>query len=324
MTFEKLPLRGLIILSVFSITVMGSLAFVDYDWTLWLRNNRIQWWADFTSQTLFEGDPFGGSDFGMLFMLFPILGYFLSYSESRFKRLQQWRPYLGFLLFSGLGTGLGIVHSLKWVMGRARPYLVIRKGVPYTNWFEFGPLHISDGPFFGSMPSGHTATAILLITLAYILAADRTHPIGVRIAGWLWGFTSIIFAGSMAVGRSMTLHHWLTDGIGIILIDWMAVHLIFFTVLKIPQQMDYVRTHGHLPESLRYWELRLLWRLLVIVLTVMAGIIGIKAIVFQKGSMLVLMLIPALVLGYYTTKNLIVTYRSTMTGFITDSQKPSK
>jgi membrane-associated phospholipid phosphatase len=321
MSYEKTFPRKLIILLTFSLTVMGLLTFVDYEWTLWLRNNRIQWWADFTSQTLFEGDPLGGSDFGMLFMLIPILGYFLSYKESRFEQLQRWRPYLGFLLFSGLGTGLGIVHSLKWVMGRARPYLVIRKGIPYTNWFEFGPLHISDGPFFGSMPSGHTATAILLITLAYILAADRTHLPGVRIAGWIWGLISIIFAISMAVGRSMTLHHWLTDGIGIILIDWIAVHLIFFSVLKVPQQMTYFRTHGYLPEPLRYWELRLLWRLLVIVLAVMAGIIGIKAIVFQKGPMLILMLIPALVVGYIMTKNLMATYRIIMTGFITESRK---
>jgi len=323
MSREKTLPRGLIILSIFSLTVMGLLTFVDYDWTLWLRNNRIQWWADFTSQTIFEGDPFGGSDFGMLFMLIPILGYFLSYKESRFKQLQRWRPYLGFLLFSGLGTGLGIVHSLKWVMGRARPYLVIRKGVPYTNWFEFGPLHISDGPFFGSMPSGHTATAILMISFAYILAADRTHLFSVRIAGWFWGIFSVFFAVSMAVGRSMTLHHWLTDGIGIILIDWMAVHLIFFTILKVPRQMTYFRTHGYLPEPLRYWEWRLLWRLLVIVLAIMAGIIGIKSAVYHKGPLLVLMLIPALVVGTITIKNLIITYNRIMRGFITDSRKPS-
>ncbi|MFH2129715.1 MAG: phosphatase PAP2 family protein [bacterium] len=323
MTGNKNVPWGLLILILFSLTAMSLLSGVDYEWTLWLNHHQIEFWGNFTNRTLADGDPFGGSDPGIIFALVMSVGYFCSYPGSPFPRLQPWRPYLGFVFFSALVTGLGLVHSLKWMVGRARPYLVVRKGLPFTHWFESGPQFVSDGIFFGSMPSGHTATAILMLTLAYILAADRTQPLRVQFLGWVWGALTLVYAAGMAIGRSMTLHHWLSDGTGIILLDWIAIHLIFFMVLKIPRQVQYLRVHGRYPQLPRYWELQLLWRLLVLTLAVMAVVIGIKAMAFQKAPFLGLMLLPAVPMVAITGKNLKKTYLGIMVAFTPDpSEKP--
>jgi len=307
--------RGLAALVVFSLVAMALLARVDFEWTIWLSRNRVDCWGDFMRRTMFEGGVFGGSDPGILLMVLPSIGYFLSRPQSRFRLLWRWRPYLGFIFFTSLVTGLGLVHSLKWMVGRARPYLVIEKGLPFSHWFEFGPLHVSDGIFFGSLPSGHTATAIVMISFSYILAGNRSHSLRLKAAGWIWGLLVLVYALLMAIGRSMTLDHWLSDSVGIILLDWAAIHLIYFHVLKIPHQSSYTRIMGSRPLPARYWELQLIWRLLVITLAVMAAIIGFKALLFNEAPLLVLMLIPALPVIYYTCRNLFRTYRDIMAHF---------
>ena len=314
MSDKKTMPVGLTFLTAFSLLSMLLLSRVDYEWTFWLYGNRIESWGEFMAQNLFDDGVFGGSDIGMLVQLILGIGFFCSLG-SRFPKLQPIRPYLGFALFSALVTGLGLVHSVKLIMGRARPYLVVKKGLPFTHWFEFGPHHISDGNFFGSFPSGHTATTILLITLAYMMVSDRSHTLQTRILGWIWGILTLLFATGMAVGRSMTLHHWISDGIGIILLAWIVIHLIFFTILKVPQQVQYLKLHGQYPKQVRYWELQLLWRLLILDLTIMAVIFGIKAVFYQKAPGLIALLIPAIPCGYYAAKSIKKKYHSGMSAF---------
>ncbi|MBT6615140.1 MAG: phosphatase PAP2 family protein, partial [Deltaproteobacteria bacterium] len=265
-----------------------------------------------------------GSDLGIIVQLILAAGFFCSYPGSRFPRLQPYRPYLGFAFFTALVTGVGLVHSVKWIMARARPYLVVKKGYPFSHWFEFGPHHISDGYYFGSLPSGHTATAILLITLSYFMAADRTHTLRTRILGWIWGILTLLFASGMAIGRSMTLHHWLSDGFGIILVGLAATQLIFFTILKVPRQVQYFRVHGQYPKQIGFWELQLLWRLLVVNLAIMALTFGIRAVLSQKAPWLGLLVIPAVLSGYYAAKSIKKKYLDSMAVFTSDSAGNSK
>jgi len=309
---------GLIFLTLFSLLSMLLLVRVDYEWTFWLYRNRINGWGDFMGQTFFEDGLIGGSDICMAVQLILGASYFGSSMGPRFPRLQPYRPYLGFALFSALVTGLGLVHSVKLIMGRARPYLIAKKGLPFSHWFEFGPHHIFDGNFFGSFPSGHTATAILLITFAYMLVSNPIHTLRTRIMGWIWGTLVLLFATGMAIGRSMTLHHWISDGIGIILLAWITIHLTFFTILKVPQQVQYIKRHGEYPTQLGYWELQLLWRILILDLAIMAVIFGIKAVFYQKVPWLILLLIPAIPCGYYTAKSIRKKYLSSMSVFMSD------
>lgn len=304
-----------IILSLISVTALSLLARVDYEWTFWLHDHQIEYWAVFVKQTLFEDGSFGGSDPGIFLQLILGAGFFFSYPGSRFPRLQRYRPYLGFTIFTSLVTGIGLVHGLKWIIGRARPYLIIDKGLPFSHWYEIGPHQVSDGSYFGSLPSGHTATAILMITLSYIMAADRTHSLPIQIMGWIWGVLTLIYATAMAIGRSMTLHHWLSDGFAVIILDWMAIHLIFFFILKVPRQVQYIKLHGRYPKLDRYWELQLLWRVLLVVLAIVAAVFGIKAVIFQKAAWLILLLVPAVPLAVYTSKSLRKAYRIYMAAF---------
>lgn len=319
MTETKPRSWGLITLITISLIIMGLLSLVDFEWTLYLSRHRIDWLGAFMRRTMFEGGVFGGSDPGILVMLVPTIGYFLVLSSARFSSHKRWLPYLGFIFFSSLVTGLGLVHSLKWMVGRARPYLIIKKGIPFTHWFEFGPLHVSDGIFFGSIPSGHTATVILMITISYILAGDPAHSLRTKLLGWGWGILVMIYASLMVIGRSMTLHHWLTDSVGIILLDWIVIHLIYFRVLKIPRQVAVINATGEYPVTARYWELKLLWRLLVITLAVMATVIGIKSVIFQEMPALILMLIPALPTIYFMWNNLLNIYAEKTACFNNDT-----
>lgn len=299
---------GFILLTLSSLSAMILLSRVDSEWTLFLNRHRVDGWAEFMRRTVFQSGAFGGSDPGILLMLGPTIAYFFAYPKSRFPSLYRYRAYLGFIFFSSLVTGLGLVHSIKWMVGRARPYLVMDEGMAYSHWFEFGPLHVSNGIFFGSFPSGHTATAILMITFAYILAADRAHPLRIRILGWFWGAGVVIYTTLMIIGRSMSFHHWLSDSVGIALMDWIAIHAIYFWILKIPRQVKYYRSNGRYPPLARYWEIQLLWRLLIITLAVMAVVIGIKAVIFGDAPFLILLLIPALPTIYFMGKSLIYTY----------------
>ncbi len=310
---------GLTFLALFSLLSMLLLSRVDYEWTFWLYNNRIDSWGEFMAQNLFDDGVFGGSDIGLLAQLILGVAFFCSTPRSRFPRLQPYRHYLGFALFSALVTGLGLVHSVKLIIGRARPYLVVKKGLPFSHWFEFGPHHISDGTFFGSFPSGHTATTILLITFTYIMVSNPSHSLRTRILGWTWGVLTLLFATGMAIGRSMMQHHWISDGIGIILLAWIAIHLIFFTILKVPQQVQYIKLHGKYPKQVGYWELRLLWRLLILDLAIMAAIFSIKAVIYQKAPWLILLIIPVIPFGYYTAKSIKKTYLSSMSVFTSET-----
>lgn len=99
-------------------------------------------------RTLFEGSAFGASDPAIIFSLSGIFGYFYTYRQQTNSALLKYRPYFGFILSAGFVTGLGFVHRLKWMIGRARPHLVLNDELPFSDWYQFGPHFITDGIFW--------------------------------------------------------------------------------------------------------------------------------------------------------------------------------
>lgn len=296
--------------------IMIPLSFVDYEWTMFIYENRNEVFGEFMRRTLFEGDAFGASDPGIIFFMLMVTGYFVSCG----KKVSGWRlglrPQFGFAVFSALIGALGLVHSLKWIVGRARPNLVLKGKQPFTDWYEWGSQFVSDGIFFGSFPSGHTGSAFMLITFSYILVANINFSLKYRVAGWIWGVFSLVFAVGMGIGRSMTLHHWVTDCVGVILMAWAATHYIYFHGLKIPLQIQYINDHGHYPPISRCWELGLLWRLVMIILGVMGTIFGIRAVFLERApNLLLLLLIPSLPAIYFFGKQLTRRYQEVMVHF---------
>jgi len=204
--------------------------------------------------------------------------YYIAWKKGAGSRLIAWRPHLGFILVTALTTSVLMVHSLKWVLGRARPSLVMKGVLPFSDWFEFGPHFITEGIYRGSFPSGHTAQAFALMTLAYVLLLSVPKFKSQVYIGWLWGAFTLLYTLLMGLSRCMKLSHWLSDVFFSLGASWILMHMIYYSLLRIPEQEDYYRKHGRFPQLPVVWELRLCLSLLMLVLSAMALVLGIRSI----------------------------------------------
>lgn len=230
---------------------------VDRSWTVWLRAHRWIRLDRFMDRTLFEGEWIGGGDPVVILLILVAMGYYLAWKGFFRDALDRWRPHFGFVLTCALITAIQVVHSLKWAIGRARPKEVIGKGLAFSHWFEFGPHYVTEGIYRGSFPSGHTAQVFLLMTLAYILAADPERSTLTRRLGWFWGLVALAYTLIMGIGRCMTFSHWLSDVVGSLVICWVGMHLIYFQLLRVPEQIRFHRDWGGHPATPLVWEMQL-------------------------------------------------------------------
>jgi membrane-associated phospholipid phosphatase len=237
---------------------MVAISWVDYAWTVHLTTVRIPVFVDVMRRTVFEGDGLGGSDASILLFLGVIVLYLRAQGARAGARLVAWRPTLGFLLTSALAAGLGAVHAVKWVLGRARPWSVLgREHLPYSEWYQVGAHYITQGLYRGSFPSGHTAAVFVLMTLVYAFHGDETASPARRGTAWALGALVLAYTAAMGIASSMARSHWLSDALGSTGLVWILIHLLYFRVLRVPEQRHYRRrTGGELPLP-RYWELRL-------------------------------------------------------------------
>jgi len=249
----------LLILCVFG-GLLVAVTPVDLAWTRWLMEHRHEGFTHVMRRTLFEGHLPGASDLPVLLILGMTVAYVLAQRPTASRRLAAWRPALGYLITGALAAGLGVVHSLKWVMGRPRPWSVFGRGeLPYTEWYQFGAHYITDGIYRGSFPSGHAAAAFMFMALAYALAGDRRAPLGQRLAGVAVGLFALLLAGAMLVANAMSRSHWLSDGVAVIGLVWLTLHALYFWVLRVPEQQRLAPAWGIPGKPLdgrAYWELR--------------------------------------------------------------------
>jgi PAP2 superfamily protein len=277
------PPYGLILLGSTWLLGMLCLIPVDHAWTIWIRRHRIRWLDGWMDQTLFEGEPLGGGDPVVLFLILVVWIYYLTWKKGAATRLFAWRPHLGFILVTALTSSVMMVHSLKWVMGRARPSLVFKGLLPFTDWFEFGPHFITEGTYRGSLPSGHTAQVFTLMTVTYILLWATPRFRYQRLIGWVWGGVSLSYTLLMGLTRCMKLSHWVSDVVFALGLSWILMHLIYDRLLKVPDQEAYYRQFGHFPDLPVVWELRLCLLLFATVLGGMAFMLGIRSSLLAAG-----------------------------------------
>lgn len=280
----------LILVGVFGSLMIGVI-FVDYEWTLYLVENRWKGFAKVMARTLFEGNAPGASDPAIVYILLVLGLYGWASTLKAPAWLLPWRCVLGFVVFVALSSGLGFVHSLKWTLGRARPYLVLKENLPYSDWYEFGAHYVAEGVFFGSFPSGHTAVMALLFTMAYVLVGDPLLAKKWHFIGWIWGGVALLSSILMLIGRSMAEAHWLSDGLGSLAMIWIFSHLLYYHILKVPQQRLYFRRHGGYPDFSHWWELRLCGYFLGVVLGGAFVLIGLNAFQRQSPPWLVVLLL---------------------------------
>ncbi len=316
MSIFKIQLSwGVISLIALNTMLLIAIAPVDYEWTVWLYENRWPRFGEFMKQTLFEGSPFGGSDLAILFQIFAVCAYFYIATGQKLARFQRWRPMFGYLVICALVIGLEMVQSSKWLIGRARPYIVLKDELPFTHWYEFGPHFVSDGPFFGSLFSGHTTVVFLLMAFAYLLAGHPRSLWQTKMLGGAWASLTIVYAMLMAIGRCMTRDHWLSDGLAAIGVAWVMMHLLYFQILRIPEQVDYWHQHGNFPSLPNYWELRLCLQALMVILGIMGVVIGLRSLWLQKAPWLLVLVIPAAWAVYYWGKQSLALYHRIQDSF---------
>ncbi|MBU2509691.1 phosphatase PAP2 family protein [bacterium] len=306
---------GLIGLILLFPLIMIPLATVDYEVTIFFYHHKHKLFGELMKRTVFQGFKFGASDPAIFFQIIMACFYFCYSPKRKQNSYHYYRPFLGYVIFSSLVTGLGLVHSVKWILGRARPHLVFADKLPYSQWFEFGPHFVSDGIFYGSFPSGHTATVFLLITVSYWLIGNPQASRNSKIFGWVWGVLIIILTIMMAIGRCMTAHHWLSDSVGVTLMVLVSIHLNYYYILKIPQQVEYFSRQGTYVPLPRYWEFGLLWRLFFIAMGFMGVVIGIRSVVIGKAPGLILMVLPAVIMVFYLVRRVRQVYRNSMIQF---------
>jgi hypothetical protein len=291
-------LVGFILLLLVLAAAMLTIPQVDYPWTLAIAHHRIKWFSDIMGRTLFEGHWPGGPDAGNLFLILSALLYLLAWVKPLRGRLCRLRPYLGFIVCTGLICSVFMVHGLKWGVGRARPNQVISRGLPYSQFYQFGAQYLTGGAYRSSFPSGHTACVFTLMTLAYILALGPGRASAMRLAGISWGVLALTYSVLMAVARSMSMSHWIGDGLLAILMSWPILHALYFWVLRVPEQTGEGDGDGISARMPLLWELRICWWLWWITVGLEATVMGGRA--FDRHVPWLGLLIPAglLVMGW--------------------------
>lgn len=186
---------------------------------------------DFMANSYFEGRPFGGSDIGVSLAILSFLLWLRSRQSKSSTRPP--RHLLLFLWLSSLITGLAVVHSLKLLISRARPKIVITENLSFDaisslTWPGFLTWDGPRGPEFNSFPSGHTASCAIMLGYVYLLWPRQK----------LWALftfiTVLAFSGSMAIARSMAGMHWLSDSVASFFLAWFVIDTTART-LKIHQ-----------------------------------------------------------------------------------------
>ncbi len=276
--------------------IMIMAAGIDYQWTMALHGLERQGFTDLMGRTMFEGDLPSPNDL----IIFIYSGFVLLYVLANLARenssLHPWRPQLGFIVVSGLVTAFGMVHSLKWVIGRVRPNDLLKHDLPYSEWFEFGAYFITEGSPKGSFPSGHTAQAFMLMSVAYVLAGDPRHSRRLKQAGMILGTVVIVFALAMGVSRSMSLHHWISDWLGSIFLSWIIIHALYYWIIKVPEQALVFSARQSGPKPARFRELVLCLVIFVFILGSIMFLTGFRSL-FLAATLWLALLIPLGLIG---------------------------
>lgn len=285
---KRVTVRRFIYLVLLTVLLLVMITPFDYDWTLFLIEHRLDPFAHFMQQSIFVaahefggGYRFGGGDVYVFFFLLVLVLYFVSYHVAR---LAPWRAAMGFIVLSTLSGGIALIHTLKHFIGRPRPYDVMVSDASFAPWYQWSENIWYVLPRYQSFPSGHTATAALSLVIAYLLLG---HPLGREKSkrwGWLALGVAVVYGVAMLISRSMVQAHWLSDGLASVMLLALWLYVLYFWVLRVPQQQRYQQRFQQAYRGPLYFE----------------GVLGGLSILVYLGSVEVWRLISASVLDEQT------------------------
>jgi len=188
---------------------------------------RSPWPAfrDFMADSLYEGDFIGASDFGVTAaILCFIIWVYRRRGGSWLGRLSI--NELKFIWLSSFMTAILAVHSLKWIIGRARPNvffeslgygLLTQDQLNGMSLPGFLPLFGPRGIGLNSFPSGHTASCAILLTFSYVLWPKK------KAVSLFFGLCVLTLSIAMGAARSMSGMHWLSDSVASVFLTWSII-----------------------------------------------------------------------------------------------------
>ncbi len=311
--------------AVFLVGALCMLLLAPYDITLcvWLFERKKQWFVDLMSESIFELEMVGGGDLIVLYSGVCLLLYLcaslidcdcgtsrplLSLQTKLIAKpgwadwLRRNRLRLEFLVVSIFCSSTLLVKLLKWTMARPRPKKYFSGTRPFFEWWEIGPYFLDEGTYRASFPSGHTASAITLLGLTYVLLysfADRRH----RRSGVLLLFFALLFSLAMAGARVMTRAHWPTDVMFSIFAGWLLIHILFFYGLRLADPGDSrLVSFGELSPPPPFRGIRICWYLSLFCLSLVGLFLGLKHFLADRWPWLILLSIGSLPLLIYAAR----------------------
>lgn len=312
-------------LLLFAVIAIGAVCMAlvtpyDIALTTWLYGHKSQWFVDLMSDSMFELEMFGGGDLIVFFSAACLLLYLcsslidadcstrpaLNNLQARLRARSGWADWLRrnrlrleFLVVATFCCSTLMVKLLKWTMARPRPKKYFWGTRPFNEWWEVGPYFLDEGPYRASFPSGHTASAITLMGLVYVLSFSLHDKRYRRLGAALFLFT-IAFGLTMAIARIMTRAHWPTDVTFSIFGGWALIHLLFFYGIKVTggdQSGAYRLAELSPPPPFR--GIRICWYLSLFCLALVGLFLGLKHFLHERWPWLIIFSIASVPLLVY-------------------------
>ncbi len=284
-------MKGFIFLFLGGLAILAFLTPSDFVWTLKLHEQYLNLWphfASFMKRSFFEGEWPGGSDVGILFGVAVLAAYFRAIRKQALS--SRWRPAIGYLTFVVLTTPV-IIHSLKLIANRPRPHFY----PPFFPWYDVTSFFWSFEVAKSSFPSGHVASAVIPLSLAYVLFRHLPSWKS-RLAVVLFSVAILLHTGFMGIARAMTWDHWLTDSFSAAMIVILHLHASYYWILKVEEQEQMSSFLAKVQQFKRFWELKLVAFCLISSLALVTGTLILRGFwdvppFLREGGFLVFLLI---------------------------------
>ncbi len=227
-SFVQLRPLQIFLLGLLSILLVG---FIDGEATYYFWKAPHLGYSEWMAQSLFETGKFGGSDFGIFLGIFALI-YWMVLIRKGFPKNHSKVLKLKFIFLSVILAPLFAVHSFKWIISRARPnafaseVLKSSTEIPADVYLPgFMGLHGPRGYSWNSFPSGHVSTCAAFLVLCYILSSSSNSR--VRHSRFLVFIAVAIYSVAMAIARSMSGMHWLSDSVASFFLVWTVIDLLW-------------------------------------------------------------------------------------------------